>query len=420
MERAPNPYAILRNWDFLFYLTGRFIASFGQQMLTVAVGWEIYERTGSSLALGLVGLMTYLPQVLMTLPAGHVADTRDRKRVIIDMQEVMAVASLGLAVVSWRQAPVLWVYICLFGAGVARTFLWSASASFLPQLVERKEFPLAMTWSASTFQLAAVTGPAAGGTLIGLTHSAVIVYVANGAAALVCLGMFSLVRARHQAPPKEAFSMDTLLGGFRFVFGHRIILGAITLDMFAVLFGGATALLPVYAKDILRVGPQGLGWLQAALPIGAVTCAMMMAHRPPMQKAGRSLIVAVVVFGLATIGFGWSKWFWLSLLMLFLCGFADNVSVIVRHTLVQLLTPDPMRGRVSAVNNLFIGTSNELGGFESGLVSQFSSPVISVVSGGVATILVVMAVAWYWPEIPRFGQLVQPEGETPANAERKP
>ena len=214
--------------------------------------------------------------------------------------------------------------------------------------------------------------------------------------------------------------MDTLLGGFRFVFGHRIILGAITLDMFAVLFGGATALLPVYAKDILRVGPQGLGWLQAALPIGAVTCARMMAHRPPMQKAGRSLIVAVVVFGLATIGFGWSKWFWLSLLMLFLCGFADNVSVIVRHTLVQLLTPDLMRGRVSAVNNLFIGTSNELGGFESGLVSQFSSPVISVVSGGVATILVVMAVAWYWPEIPRFGQLVQPEGETPANAERKP
>jgi MFS family permease len=311
------------------------------------------------------------------------------------------------------------MYLCLSVAGVARTFLWSASASFLPQLVERKEFPLAMTWSASTFQFSAVTGPAAGGALIALTHSAVVVYLANAVASLLCLGMVWLVRAHHKIPPKEEFSLKTVLGGFHFVFGHRVILGVITLDMFAVLFGGATALLPVYAKDILGVGPQGLGLLQAALPVGAVTCALLMAHRPPMHKAGRSMICAVLIFGLATIGFGCSKWFWLSLLMLFLCGFADNISVIVRHTLVQLLTPDAMRGRVSSVNNLFIGTSNELGGFESGLVSQYFGPVFSVVSGGVATILVVMAVAWYWPEIPRFGQLVQPE-ESPAEAEPKP
>lgn len=419
-ERAPNPYAILRNWDYLFYLTGRFIASFGQQMLTVAVGWELYERTRSSLALGLVGLTAFLPQVAMTLPAGHVADTRERKKVIIAMQAVLAMTSLGLALISWRQAPVSWIYICLSVAGVARTFLWSASASFLPQLVERKEFPLAMTWSASTFQFSAVTGPAAGGALIALTHSAVVVYVANAVAAVLCLGMVSLVRAHHTLPAKEEFSIKTVLGGFDFVFGHRVILGVITLDLFAVLFGGATALMPVYAKDILGVGPQGLGLLQAALPIGAVTCALLMAHRPPTQKAGRSMIIAVAVFGLATMGFGCSKWFALSLLMLFLCGFADNISVIVRHTLVQLLTPDAMRGRVSSVNNLFIGTSNELGGFESGLVSHYFGPVFSVVSGGLATILVVMAVAWYWPEIPRFGQLVQPEGEALAEAETKP
>jgi MFS family permease len=412
MERAPSPYSILRNWDFLFYLIGRFVASFGQQMLTVAVGWELYERTHSPLLLGCVGLTAFVPQVLMTLPAGHVADTRDRKSVIIAMQGVMACMALGLAWVSWRQEPVVWMFICLSAGGVARTFLWSASASFLPQLVGREEFPLAMTWSSSTFQFSAMAGPAVGGALIALRHNAAVtVYLVTAATCLICLGMNSLVRAHGKPPPKEPFSKEMLLGGFHFVFNHRIILAVITLDLFAVLFGGATALLPVYAKDILRVGPQGLGLLQAALPVGSMSCAMIMAHRRPMQKSGRSLIIAVVVFGLATVAFGYSKWFWFSLLMLFACGFADNVSVIVRHTLVQLLTPDSMRGRVSSVNNLFIGTSNELGGFESGFVAHLFGPVFSVVSGGIATLFVVAAVAWKWPEIPRFGRLVQPAEE---------
>jgi len=417
MEPTPSPYAILRNRDFLYYLIGRFVASFGQQMLTVAVGWELYERTHSSLLLGMVGLTAFVPMVLMTLPAGHVADTRERKSVIIAMQAVLACTSIGLALISWKQAPVAWMFICLFLAGVARTFLWSASASFLPQLVARPEFPVALTWSSSTFQFSAVAGPAAGGALIALTNHAVVVYLFTAVSSVICLGMISLVCAHSKPPPKEPVSMQTLLGGFRFVFSHRIILGAITLDLFAVLFGGATALLPVYAKDILRVGPQGLGLLQAALPVGSMLCAIMMAHRPPMQKAGRSLIAAVTIFGLGTVGFGYSRLFWLSLLMLFICGFADNVSVIVRHTLVQLLTPDSMRGRVSSVNNLFIGTSNELGGAESGIVSHLSNPVFSVVSGGIATILVVAAVAWHWPEIPRFGRLVQPASEQdPATA----
>jgi MFS family permease len=258
-----------------------------------------------------------------------------------------------------------------------------------------------------------MTGPAAGGALIALTHSAVSVYVFNAVAAVMCLALIGLVRAHHKPPPKEPFSMETFLGGFHFVFGHRVILGAITLDLFAVLFGGATGLLPVYAKDILHAGPQGLGLLQAAMPIGSVLCAFIMAHRPPMERAGSSMICAVVVFGVATIGFGYSTSFWLSMLTLFICGFADNISVVVRHTLVQLLTPDSMRGRVSSVNNLFIGTSNELGTCESGVVSQFCGPVFSVVSGGVATIIVVAAVAWIWPEIPRFGRLVQPEPGEP-------
>jgi MFS family permease len=349
----------------------------------------------------------------MTLPAGHVADTQERRRVIILMQGALALASLGLALVSWKGMPVEWIYLCLVAAGVARTFLWSASASFLPQLVEREEFPLAVNWSSSTFQFSAVTGPAAGGAVIALTHSAAVVYVLNALAALFCLVMICLVRARQKPVTRQEVSLESLLGGFRFVFNHRVILGAITLDLFAVLFGGATALLPVYAKDILKVGPQGLGLLTAALPVGSLTCALLMAHRPPMKKAGRTLIAAVMIFGAATVAFGWSRWFWFSILMLFVCGFVDNVSVIVRHTLVQLLTPDAMRGRVSSVNNLFIGTSNELGGFESGLVSQYFGPVFSVVSGGVATIVVVLAVAWIWPEIPRFGRLVPSEEAEP-------
>jgi len=207
---------------------------------------------------------------------------------------------------------------------------------------------------------------------------------------------------------KEKMSLKSLVVGFKFVFASPIILGIITLDLFAVLLGGATALLPVYAKDILQAGPTGLGLLQAALPLGSLLCALILAHRPPLQKAGRTLLRAVAGFGLATIVFGFSRWFWFSFLTLFLCGAMDNVSVVVRHTLVQLLTPDEKRGRVSAVNSLFIGTSNELGGFESGFVAYLASPVFSVVSGGLGTILVVLAVALIWPEIRKFGRLDAP------------
>ena len=396
---------MLRNRDLLLYLTGRFVASLGQQMLTVAVGWELYERTNSALALGLVGLTQMIPMVLFTLPAGHVADNYDRKRIILLMTFVIGCASAGLTAISNLKADVFWIYCCLFAAGTARTFLWPASSAFLPHLVSRQQFSKAVTWSSGSFQLSSVVGPAFGGALIGWAHKAVPVYAANTAASFLCLLLMSMVRRSHVVAVKEKMTLRSLIVGFNFVFANRIILGTITLDLFAVLLGGATALLPVYAKDLLHAGPAGLGLLQAALPSGSLLCALILAHRPPLQRAGRTLLWAVGVFGLATIAFGVSRSFWFSFVMLFVCGAVDNISVVVRHTLVQLLTPDEKRGRVSAVNSLFIGTSNELGGFESGSVANWFGPVFSVVSGGVGTILVVIAVALIWPEIRKYGRL---------------
>lgn len=400
-----NPYDVLRNRDLLLYLTGRFVASLGQQMLTVAVGWELYERTNSALALGLVGLTQMLPMVLFTLPAGHVADNHDRKRIILVTTFIIGCASVGLTLISRIQADVFWIYFCLFAAGTARTFLWPASSAFLPHLVTRQQFSKAVTWSSGSFQLSSVVGPAVGGALIAWTHHAAPVYAANAAASFLCLLLMSLVRRAHVVTLKQPLTLRSLIAGFKFVFESRVILGTITLDLFAVLLGGATALLPVYSRDILHAGPAGLGFLQAALPSGSLLCALILAHRPPMEHAGRALLWAVAIFGLATIAFGMSRWFWFSFAMLFVCGAVDNISVVVRHTLVQLLTPDEKRGRVSAVNSLFIGTSNELGGFESGTVAHWFGPVFSVVSGGIGTIIVVIAVALMWPEIRKYGRL---------------
>jgi len=405
LAEVHDPYAVLRNRDFALYLIGRFISSMGQQMMTVAVGWELYERTHSALALGFVGLTQMIPMILLTLPAGHVADNYNRKRIIVLMTFVVALSSLGLTLISAFHADVFWIYLCLFIAGSARTFLWPASSAFFPHLVSRQNFSKAVTWNSGSFHLSSVAGPAAGGALIALTGHAVTIYAINTVAGLICLSLISLVRTHHSVAAKEKITLSNLVVGFRFVYDNKIILGTITLDLFAVLLGGATALLPVYSKDILKAGPSGLGLLQAALPLGSLLCALILAHRPPLQKAGRALLWAVTGFGLATIVFGVSNWFWLSFAALFACGALDNISVVVRHTLVQLLTPDEKRGRVSAVNSLFIGTSNELGGFESGLVAHLLGPVFSVVSGGIGTILVVLGVAWLWPQIRKYGKL---------------
>ncbi len=432
-----GPYAIFRNRDFTFYLISRLVGVTGQQMFTIAVLWEVYKRTGSAFALGLVGLVQMVPMFLFTLPAGHAADNYNRKRIVVLTTAAIAASSLGMAFVSWRQAPVSWIYFCLFAGSAANTFMRAASAAFLPALVSRREFPRAANWNAGAFQLSCIVGRAAAGGLIawmGFHYfnrldnpaAAAPVYVINTLASLVVCVLVGLIRRQHVVQNKEPMTIHELLTGFKFVYASKIIFGLITLDMFAVFLGGATALLPIFAEDILSVGPIGLGFLAAALPLGSILCVFILNHRPPLQKAGRALLWAVTVFGLATIAFGFSKWFWFSFLMMFVCGAVDNISVVVRHTLVQMLTPDDKRGRVSAVNNLFIGTSNELGEFESGITAQWFGPImhhvpvtaglayvqatatgaiLSTVVGGFGTILVVLAVALIWPEIRRYGKL---------------
>ncbi len=421
-----GPYAIFQNRDFTFYLVSRLVGITGQQMFTLAILWEIWWLTQSALALGLVGLVQMIPMFLFTLPAGHVADNYNRKRIVVLTTAAIAAASLGVAFISWYHAPVIWIYFCLFAGSAANTFMRAASAAFLPALVAREDFPRAVNWNAGVFQLSCIIGRVAAGGLIAwmvwhyFNHlndpaAAAPVYVINALASVVVCVLVGMIRREHTVKVRESMTLQALLTGFKFVYASKIIFGLITLDMFAVFLGGATALLPIYASNILFVGPIGLGFLAAALPLGSILCVFILNHRPPLQNAGRTLLWAVTVFGLATIAFGFSKWFWFSLLMMFLCGAVDNISVVVRHTLVQMLTPDDKRGRVSAVNNLFIGTSNELGEFESGTVAQIFGPVIgntmvtgaiiSAVSGGVGTVLTVIAVALIWPEIRRYGKL---------------
>ena len=407
-DPAPPPgrYDALRIRDFRQYVVARFVASFAQQMLGLAVGWELFERTHSPLALGFVGLTQIGPMLLLTLPAGHVADQRDRRNIILWTQAATVLSCAGLTAASWTRAPVGWTYALLTLSGITRAFQWPASGAFLPQIVPREMLADAVKWSTSSFQLSAALGPAAGGFLIAATRGAAAVYAFNVAAGIVCGLMLAGVRSRYNPATKpQKMSVASLAAGVHFVFGTPVILGTITLDLFAVLLGGATALLPVYTKDVLHVGPESLGWLRAALPVGSVSMALVLAHLPPMRHAGYSLLAAVAGFGVATVVFGLSHSFWLSLAMLFVCGATDNVSVVVRHTLVQVLTPDEMRGRVSAVNSLFIGASNEFGEFESGLVASWLGPVFAVVSGGVGTVLVVVATALLWPDLRRIGRL---------------
>lgn len=410
-------YAILRNPDLRLFLIGRLIGIIAQQMIATAVGWELFQRTHSVMKLGLVGLTQVIPMILLTLPAGHVADNYNRKHIITITTLGAAAANLGLAAISFYEAPVALMYICLFVMGATRTFFSTASSSFLPALVDRKDFSRAVNWNATAFQLSSIIGPTLAGSLIAIAGKhACPVYAINVFAYLTFAAMMTRIRTHHIVASREPMNFKTLLTGFDFVFKSKIILGIITLDLFAVLLGGATALLPVYADRILDVGSVGLGFLQAAMPIGAVVCTFILAHRPPMQKAGHSMLLAVAAFGVSTILFGLSRWFWLSFLMLFACGATDNISVVVRHTLVQLLTPDEKRGRVSAVNQLFIGTSNEMGEFESGTVAFLFGPtiigysviagtIISVVAGGFGTIAVVIAVALLFPEIRKYGRL---------------
>lgn len=401
-----DPYVALRQRDYRLLLSGAFVATFGQQMLSVALGWELYNRTGSALALGLVGLAQAIPLFLFTLPAGHVADRYNRKYVVIVAEAILAFASLGLAVAVASRGPLPLVYACLGIIGGGQAFSGPANSALAAQVVPADVFENATTWRSTTFQLSAVLGPAAGGFLVGLLHGATWVFVLNAGAAVVYVLLVALTRPGPQERPhREEPTLHSVVEGIQFLRRTPVLLAAITLDLFAVLFGGATSLLPIYAKSILHVGPFGLGWLQAASSVGALAMAVGLTRRGTLRRAGPTLLIAVAGFGIATIGFGISRWFLLSLLLLAILGALDNISVVVRGTLLLVRTPNRMLGRVGAVNSLFIGTSNQLGGFESGLAAQLLGPIAAVVAGGVGTLLVVILVAWYWPEMRELGAM---------------
>ena len=406
-------YAVLKIPDFRWYLSGSMPYLIGLSMQTAAISWEIFERTKSYEKLALVGLVQIIPVVSLFMPAGHLIDRVDRKKILMAALAATALWSAGLMYCSATMAPLEWMYGLLLLTGVARTFLQPARAAFLPQIVPREVFGSAVTWHSGTFQLATVVGPALAGGLIGWLQSATLIYGLTAALALVNCGCLAMIRSRPFVPSTERLSLASLAAGVAFVWRTKVMLGAITLDMFAVLLGGATALLPGYAKEILHVGPAGFGLMRAAPGIGAVCMSFFLAHRPPIERAGRTLLWAVAGFGAATIVFGLSRWLPLSLAMLFVLGALDMISVVIRHTLVQLLTPDSMRGRVSAVNGMFIGVSNELGEFESGMIAHLFGrrddrgfgPTVSAVAGGLGTLLIVGVVALFWPPLRRYGRL---------------
>jgi MFS family permease len=400
-----DPYLALRFRDYRLLFSGAFLAVLGEQMIVIAIGWELYARTGSALALGLVGLVQILPVIALALIAGHVADRFNRKRIVALTQIALAVGSLGLAVVSFLHGPIILMYVCLLGIGIAVAFNSPAVSALPAQILPEYAFENAATWNSSSWQLASVLGPGLGGLLIAAFHGTALVYVLNALTELLFVGLLLPIKVQRQKIAQvspEHTTLQALGEGIDFLRRTPIILAAITLDLFAVLFGGATTLLPMFATNILHVGPEGLGWLRAAPSIGAVCVALVLAHRPPFKRAGRTLLIAVAGFGIATIIFGVSRSFWLSLLMLFLLGGMDNISVVIRGTLTLTRTPDEMRGRVAAINNLFVSSSNELGGFESGLTAQLFGPTISVIGGGIGTILVVLAIALIWPELRRL------------------
>ncbi|MBD2629694.1 MFS transporter [Trichormus variabilis] len=400
-----DPLAAMRFRDYRLFTIGRVVLFTGGQMQTVALGWELYERTNSAMALGGIGLAQVLPMIALTLITGHVADKSDRKKITLFSMLLLMFCSLTLAAISYYQGAVFLIYACLLLTGVARAFLKPAGDALMWQLIPMSAFTNAATWNSSSFHIASVIGPALGGLSIALFRSATGVYILAALAALSCFFLTAAIKPQKTNFAKEPISLKTLAAGAEFVWNNQLILAAITLDLFAVLLGGAVALLPVFAKDILHVGPVELGYLQAAPSIGALIMAALLVYLPPIRKAGPALLWSVVGFGIVTIIFGLSRWVWLSLLMLALSGALDSISVVIRHTLVQIRTPDHLRGRVAAINSVFISASNELGGFESGLTAALFGPVLSVVGGGIGTILVVVATAMIWPDIRKLGAL---------------
>jgi MFS family permease len=405
-------WAAFQHTDFNFYQGARLLSILGTEMQGVAVGWQIYAKTHRQIDLAWVGLAQFLPAVCLSLVTGNVADRFERRRILMLCYGALACLSAALLVVARRGGPVTPIYGVLVGIGVARAFMGPAMQSIVPSLVPTNHFRNAVAWSSSARQIAMVVGPVLGGVVYAASGGASTVYAATAVCSLGALVLVGMIRrpTRRVAGSGER---PSLLGGVRYVWSNKVVLGAISLDLFAVLLGGATALLPVYARDILSLGPWALGVLRGAPAAGAAVTGILLAMRPIERRAGMKMLACVAVFGAATIVFGESRSFALSLVALAVVGASDMVSVVVRLALVQLATPDAMRGRVSAVNMVFIGASNELGEFESGLTAQWLGTVPSVVLGGVGTLVVVTLWAWLFPALRKVDRMADVEVEQP-------
>ncbi|WP_375460981.1 MFS transporter [uncultured Enterovirga sp.] len=405
-------WSLFRQVDFTRFCLARFLSGAALQMQNVAVGWLVYDLTQSALALGLAGLAAFLPAIGLALVAGHVADSFDRRRVLAAAYAGNALAAAGLVLCAYAGERSLWlIYALIVAAGTSRAFGNPASQALLPNLVPRPLLGRAITLAATSWQSATVLGPAAGGLLYILGPQTVF----GTAAVFFVAASIAIATISHRAPPHEprALTWGTVLAGIGFIRSRPLLLGAISLDLFAVLLGGATALLPIYAQTILHTGPVGLGLLRSMPGVGAVAMSAYLATRPLDRNVGHVLFGAIVVFGLATIGFGLSTTLALSMLCLLVAGAADTVSVVVRLTLVQSETPDAMRGRVAAVNTVFIGASNELGEFESGLLAAWLGAVPAVVLGGIGTVGVALLWTRLFPSLWRRDRLVEEERSRP-------
>jgi MFS family permease len=404
--------------DFTLYQGARLFTVMATEMQSVAVGWQVYEITKRPLDLGYVGLAQFLPTILLFLVAGHAADRFNRRNIVALCYAGLGLASTILLVLTLSGSRSMHaIYGALVLVGIVRSFNGAAGQSMVPQLVPEQHFPNAVAWSQTVFNTATIIGPALGGVIYAVFRGPAAVYGCSVAAAAVSVVGVSRIRLNPAKRKREDVSLNTLFAGFRFIWQKKLILGSISLDLFAVLLGGAVALLPVYAREILHVGPWGLGILRSAPAVGAVGMAVLLAHRPLRRHAGQTMLWCVAGFGVFTIVFGLSRNLILSLISLLFVGASDMVSVIIRGTLVQLSTPDSMRGRVSAVNSLFIGTSNEFGQFESGLTAQWFGTVPAVVIGGVGTLVVIALWTWLFPELRGASTLTS---RTPSGLEEQP
>jgi MFS family permease len=386
--------------DFTLYQLARLFTVMATEMQSVAVGWQVYEITKRPLDLGYVGLAQFLPTILLFLVAGHAADRFNRRNIVTLCYAGLALSSaLLLLLTLGGSRSVHAIYAVLVLVGVVRSFNGAAGQSMVPQLVPEKDFPNAVAWAQTVFNAATIIGPALGGLIYAIFRGPTAVYTSSMTAGVISVLAASRIQLNPAKRAREPVSLATLLAGLRFIWEKKLVLGTISLDLFAVLLGGAVALLPVYAREILHAGPWGLGILRSAPAVGAAAMAVLLAHRPLQRHAGVTMLWCVAGFGVFTIVFGISRNLVLSLGALLLVGASDMVSVIIRGTLVQLSTPDAMRGRVSAVNSLFIGTSNEFGQFESGLTAHWFGTVPAVVIGGAGTLVVIALWAWMFPEL---------------------